>query len=393
MTNNNCKKVLIVMSPIIRGGMELQICEILRLLDKNLFKTIVCTVRFKENTFMRNSIIQFQQSDETDASLQQEYARWASRIYDLPPLSIIDLRGVWHIYKIIRGNKIDLIYTNQVLWAQIAGIMAGIPIILHIRSELSWPSMSRLAFWTNFISCRFAKIVLIVSEAVKEQAATGWHLNRKKIRVVHSGIDIEKFDPSRIKDQREVKNSLGIYADEKIIIQVGNFSPPKDTPSFIRMAAEINQRRADVRFILVGSGPTAKEIQTQVNAQGLHEKLLLLGRRADIPQLLSIANIFVSTSLKDASPGSMKEAMAMKLPVVATRVGGHPEIVEDNVSGFLVPPGSISSMVEKVNWLLDHPNQARDFGCRGREIVIEKFTNTNMVRGVEQAFKDVLGLE
>jgi glycosyltransferase involved in cell wall biosynthesis len=392
MTLNTRKKVLMVMSPILRGGMELQIYEILRLIDKDLFELFVCTVYYQENSFFRQSVIQFQPS-EADISLRLDYDRLASRIYELPPLPLYDMRGVWHILKIIWDNKIDLVYANQVLWAQIAGVLAGVPIILHIRSELSWPSMSRLGFWSNFISSRFSRIVLTVSEAVKEQVATGWHLGREKIRVVHSGIDIEKFDPSRINNHCEIKASLGIRGDEKIVLRVGNFSPPKDTPSFIRLASEISQQRTNVRFILVGDGPSSEELETQARILGLHDKLLFLGRRIDIPQLLSISNVFVSTSIKDASPGSMKEAMAMELPIVATRVGGHPEIVEDGYNGFLVPPGSPSAMAEKVNWLLDHPDQARVFGCRGREIVCEKFTNTKMVSGVEQAFKDVLGLK
>jgi glycosyltransferase involved in cell wall biosynthesis len=392
MTVKIRKKVLMVMSPILRGGMELQIREILQLIDKDLFELFVCTVHYQENTFLRQSVIQFQPS-EADISLRQDYGRLASRIYELPPLALYDVRGVWYILKIIRDHKIDLVYANQVLWAQIAGVLAGVPIVLHIRSELSWPSMSRLGFWSNFISCRFSKIVLTVSEAVKEQVATGWHLNRKKIRVVHSGIDIEKFDPAKIKNRRAIKESLGISPDEKIVIRVGNFSPPKDTPSFIRLCAEINQNRTDVRFILIGDSPSAEGLQTQAHNLGLQDRLLFLGRRSDIPELLAVANVFVSTSIKDASPGSMKEAMAMELPVVATKVGGHPEIVEEGYSGFLTPPGSLSALAEKVNWLLDHPDQARIYGCRGREIVCEKFTNTEMVKGVERTFKDVLRLE
>jgi glycosyltransferase involved in cell wall biosynthesis len=159
------------------------------------------------------------------------------------------------------------------------------------------------------------------------------------------------------------------------------------------LCAEINQNRTDVRFILIGDSPSAEGLQTQAHNLGLQDRLLFLGRRSDIPELLAVANVFVSTSIKDASPGSMKEAMAMELPVVATKVGGHPEIVEEGYSGFLTPPGSLSALAEKVNWLLDHPDQARIYGCRGREIVCEKFTNTEMVKGVERTFKDVLRLE
>jgi glycosyltransferase involved in cell wall biosynthesis len=384
------KKILFVMSQILSGGMELQIFEILRLLDRSLFEPFICTVDYPTSGTLKAFTLK---ATAQDIALREAYESLSTHIYDLSPLSVYDPRGVVQVLNVIRDCKPDLLYINTVMRAQIAGILARIPIVQHVRAEIGALDAPKFSSLANRYTSRFSRLIITGSEAVKVQAEKAWRLDRSKIRVVQSGVDISKFNPNQSKAPLELKQHLGFKVDDKVVITVGNARPVKGYHYFLQLASIISNDRTDVGFVLVGDGPSLPELETQASKLGLQDKVLFLHRRTDIPQLLAMADVFVSTSLNEASPNSVKEAMAMELPVVVTTVGGVPEIVENCFNGFLTPPASPLPMAEKVNWLLNNPDQARAFGRRGRETVCKQFTNVRMVFGVQQTFKDVLGLK
>ncbi|MCB0208240.1 MAG: glycosyltransferase [Anaerolineae bacterium] len=371
------------MGPIIRGGAELQVYEIARHLDQTRFKPIICSVSYKPSSMLNNQLADLAPQD---IELQHRFLDLGIKLYELDRYPVYDPRGVREVASIIRREQIDLVHVNLVIWGQLAGLLTGVPTIPHVRSELDWPDIPRLAYWGNFATHRWFKVVIAVSEAVKSQVVQRWHVRPENIQVVHSGIDLERFNPDSFQDLEELRQTLAIQPEEKIVIRVANARAAKGLEHFVELAALVCKQRSDTRFMLVGDGDLLPQLKAQAQVHNLGKRLLFLGRRSDVPQLLALADVFVSTSLKEASPGSMKEAMAMHLPVVATAVGGHPEIVADGHSGCLTPPGDLEAMAEQVIWLLDHPTEAATMGNRGRTIVAAKFTNRHMVSGVEQAY-------
>ncbi|MCG3206484.1 MAG: N-acetyl-alpha-D-glucosaminyl L-malate synthase [Anaerolineae bacterium] len=383
------KKVLIVMGPIIRGGAELQVFEIVRHLDHDKFDPIICSVSYKPSIMLNNELVE---RSLQDVDLYHRFKDLGITLYELNRYSVYDLRGVKQIAEIVRHEQIDLIHVNLVIWGQLAGLLTKIPTIPHVRSELEWPDIPRLAYWGNYATHRWFKVVIAVSEAVKSQVVSRWHVKAERIQVVHSGIDLSRFNPDQVQGVTELRQSLGIKPDEKIIIRVANAREAKGLSDYVDLAAIICQQRSDIRFLLVGDGELLPQLKYQAQKLDLGDRLLFLGRRGNVPQLLAMSDVFVSTSLKEASPGSMKEAMAIRLPVVATDVGGHPEIIKEAYNGFLVPSKNPHAMAEKVNWLLNHSAEAQTMGQNGRKIVAAQFTNQHMVKGVERAYSTALSM-
>lgn len=382
-----CKKILLVMGSIIRGGAELQVFEIARHLDRTMFEPIIYSVSYKPSVILNN---QLASRSVQDLELHRCFLDLGIKVYEHDRYPVYDLRGVRDIAMIIRREQIDLVHVNLVTWGQLAGLLTRVPTVVHVRSELGWPDIPRLAYWSNFVMYRWFKVVIAVSEAVKTQMVSRWHMRPERIRVVHSGIDLERFNSNAVHNRSELRQNLNIKPEEKVVIRVANARQAKGLDDFVELAALVCRQRPDVRFVLVGDGELLLQLKAQAQTLNLGERLLFLGRRSDVPQLLALADIFVSTSLKEASPGSMKEAMAMELPVVATNVGGHPEIVADGKSGYLTPPANPKAMAQRLTWLLSHPTEAKAFGQIGRSMVLAKFTNRHMVTGVEQAYMAAL---
>ncbi len=381
-------KVLLIMGPIIRGGAELQVYEIARHLERASFEPIICSASYKLSLGLNNEL---SNRSAQDLDLYRRFVELGVKVYELDPYPVYDPRGVRAIVQIIRREKIDLIHVNLVIWGQLAGLLTGIPTVPHVRSELAWPDIPRLAYWGNAVTHRWFKVIIAVSEAVKAQVVHRWGVPSENVQVVHSGIDLERFNPQSRQIVGKLRQNLGIKPEEEVVIRVANARSAKALDDFVELAALVCRQRANTRFVLLGDGALLPRLKAQAQTHNLGERLLFLGRRSDVPQLLAMANIFVSTSRQEASPGSMKEAMAMQLPVVATAVGGHPEIVSHGQSGYLTPPGDPQAMAERVIWLLDHPAEATLMGHQGRAIVAAKFTNCHMVDGVARAYVTAIG--
>lgn len=208
--------------------------------------------------------------------------------------------------------------------------------------------------------------------------------------VIHNGIDLDDFNPGGVRGPAgELRHRLGL-GGEPVVGFVGRLTPQKDPLTFVRMLAALRQARPDVQGLIVGDGPLRPEVEQAARAHGLSSSCRFLGERSDVAALLVAMDVFVLTSVSEGFPFVVLEAMAMECPVVATGVNGVPEIVEDGVTGRLVPRGDAATLTRATIEILDTPEAGRGMGRAGRQRVVQRFTAQRMVAETQALYVRLL---
>lgn len=232
--------------------------------------------------------------------------------------------------------------------------------------------------------------VIAVSEAVAESLRRNGVVESSKITVVHNGIDTERFTPSAA----AVEGALG--GDSPVLVgTVGHLAPIKGHDVFVRAAALICARRRGVRFVVIGEDKSPqmgyrKFLEGLVAELGLSGSVVMPGWQDDIPRALSSLTLFVSAARSEPFGLSIVEAMAAGLPVVAAASEGASEIIEDGLSGRLVPVGDPESLAEAINDLLDDPSERSRLGRNALLAARQRYSLTRMASDTERVYREVL---
>jgi len=275
-----------------------------------------------------------------------------------------------------------------------AAHLAGIRLIIHSVHGFSFngfqPSLVR-AFYiflervTSLITTKF----IAVSKANIEMGIDKRIFTRDKVALIRSGIDIEKFRSEK-HDRVKKRKTLGVDAEIPLVTMIACFKPQKSHLDFVRVARIVSDEIDEVRFLLVGDGILRSKIEILVERLNMGSKMHLLGWRRDVPEIMGCIDILVLTSLWEGLPRIFPQAMASGIPVVATKVDGAKEAIENGANGFLLPPGDIEGMAEKIIYLIRHPEKAREMGEKGKQLVSE-FDIWKMLEQQEELYATLLG--
>ncbi|MBZ0156706.1 MAG: glycosyltransferase family 4 protein [Alphaproteobacteria bacterium] len=219
-----------------------------------------------------------------------------------------------------------------------------------------------------------AKFVVAVSEFNREYLAERYRVPKEKIRVVRCGIDTDLFRPHRTAAEKDID-----------VVTVARLHPVKGLPYLVRACRTLKEKRREVRCAVIGEGRERESLQRMIREEGVGENIALLGNRSpeEVVQYLSRSKVFVLPSTSEAMPVSLMEALACTVPVVATRVRGIPELVEEGVNGYLVKPRHSRLLAEKISLLLENDELRERMGRAGRERVVRDFnlkTETGKLR-------------
>jgi glycosyltransferase involved in cell wall biosynthesis len=228
--------------------------------------------------------------------------------------------------------------------------------------------------------------IIAISEGV-QRALIQSGVSADRIRVVPSGIDLAPYEAPF--DRAEIRRRLGIAEDERIVLQVAALAPHKSQADLLDAAALALRTRPELRFWVAGEGPLRSELEAQQKRLGLEEKVRFLGFREDITDLLRAADIFCVSSYLEGLGTSTLDAMAAGLPVVATRVGGIPEIVADGVSGVLVAPRDPRAMADAIVALAADPARRAAMGGAGRGRA-QEFSADRTSEGTRRVYLEAL---
>ncbi len=269
---------------------------------------------------------------------------------------------------------------------RIAGKIAGVPIIItHVHSTY-WGYNKRNLFIERILAL-FTYKIICVSNAVKNFVLNYEKISRDKVIVIYNGIGFSQFSIG----QGNPAPTIPISADKKIVGTVASLTPHKGHKYLIESAKEVLDNFPNVYFLVVGDGPLRKSLEEQVTLLNISSNITFTGIRNDIFNLLSTFDIFVLPSLeREGLPISTIEAMASGLPIVATNIGGIPEVVQDGMNGFLVPPRDSHALATRIIELLKDKEKVEKMGAVGRGIFKQKFTSQTMVQEIERLYEEAI---
>lgn len=296
----------------------------------------------------------------------------------------------------LRERRTDLLHAHlayATIWGLLAGRLVRRPVVvtLHVGPPEA-PRWSREGVRRRLLVAlanRWASRVVAVSEAVRRAWVSEAGLAPERAVVVHNGIDVGGAAGSAAGLRRE----LGVPNGAPVVVTVSVLRPGKGVEVLLDALPALLARHPAARLVVVGDGPARRALEARA-AAGPPEAaaaVVWAGFRRDVPAFLAAADLFVLPSLEDAFPTVLLEAMAAGLAVVATRAGGIPEIVDDGVTGLLVPPGEPAPLAEAVAELLADPERRRRLGVAGRRRAEERFSTGAWLGRLERLYGEVLG--
>jgi L-malate glycosyltransferase len=330
-----------------------------------------------------------------EGSLLDKLKGSAVRVREFHPRGGLDSpAGLYQLTRLsafLRRERFDVVHTHD-LWSNLMGVpaarLAGVPAIISSRRDLAhfdW-YRGRKRRWLRRIQ-NLSSIVLANATPIRDALIAEDGFAPEKLRVIHNGVDTEKFQ--RAKPDRE--RLFPGAENAKLVVLVGNMhSDVKGHPWLIAAAPAVLQEFPNTRFVFAGDGEARPIFEKQVAKSGWQENFEFLGPRSDIPDVLASCDIAVLPSRAEGLPNAVLEYMAAGLPTVASLVGGNTELVEDGVTGLLVPPEDSKALSRALLRLLRDPALSRQIAAGGQRRAVENFSFERLIREVDGLYTELL---
>jgi glycosyltransferase involved in cell wall biosynthesis len=317
---------------------------------------------------------------------------------DVTVISEAKFNAVRLLYELVRHFvrvHVDIVHAHKpkdTVLASLAARMAGISNIIgtiHGSPEpLKGWSHWKMAFYL-FLDWLVNKYLVTVLVAVSDdlERRLRCKYDHRKIVSIHNGLDLRKVPVSA--NNLDLRKELGICEKSYVLGTVGRLVPIKAHEQLLHLASTLLAKGWKFTILIVGEGPERKMLETLSVQMGLSQHVILLGHQARVHDYLHLMDVFVLTSLHEGIPIALLEALALKKPVVVTRVGGIPEVVEHGKSGLLIPPNDIQELVTSTMAVLTDRNMARYLGENGRRKIEEQFSVSQMSREMTQLYRKI----
>ncbi len=291
-----------------------------------------------------------------------------------------DLGTISQICKYLKSENIDIIHSHGYKSNIYALLSSWNKNMLLVSTCHNWITLSNKMIFYSYldkIALRKFDIVIPVSNSVKKSLLSSG-VSNKKISLIENGINVQRF--STCEETENIRREIGISLTRKVIGTVGRLSEEKGHKYLLLAAQEILKVDKNCIFLIVGDGNLRCSLELEAKALGIDDNIIFLGKRSDIPLLLSIMDIFVLPSLIEGQPMALLEAMAAKKPVVATNVGDIQKILKHNYSGYLVSPCNSEAIAEGIFYYLNNFENALKNGENAFNEVINNYSSVRMAR-------------
>lgn len=293
------------------------------------------------------------------------------------------LRASLRLWSLLRHNKVSVVHgflplTNLI--AALIGKIANTSLIVTSRRALN-KHQDRVPGWryVDFLSSHLSHIVTANAEAVRDDTLRREGGNPAKVRVIYNGLDVKHFNKP-ITHRADVRRALGLNDDQVVIIIVANLIPYKGHSEIIDAMAQLLPRFPDIRLLVVGQDRgIGTALKRQADSSGVARAIEWLGLREDIPDLLASADIYVSASHEEGFSNALLEAMGAGKPVVATNVGGTPEMLAQGELGLLVEPADADGLAKALAELISNPVMRLRLGKMAANRVAAQYSVDKMV--------------
>jgi glycosyltransferase involved in cell wall biosynthesis len=356
------------------GGAERVAMEIATRLDQSRFVSLFCASRYWEGA--RSDSVQ-------DAERRMDEA--GVRYFGLGRRSGTDLYRWLSLRGILRRERVDVLHSHMFgsnVGATVIGRLARVPAIVAHEHTWSFEGRPLRRLVDREVIGRGSTVFVAVSRDDRRKMIEIEGIDPKKILHVPNGIA-----PPPPPSGADVRSELGIPPGAPVIGTVSVLRPQKALDVFIRASAHLLRDDPDLRVLLAGDGPLKGELTELVHSLGVQDRLLLPGYRSDASDVIAALDVAVSSSAFEGSPLAVMEYMESARPIVATRVGGVPDLIEAGVHGLLVDPGDVPALTAAIRRMLDDPEAARRMGEAARERRRHEFTVDLMVRRFEALYE------
>lgn len=368
--------VLYMVDSLEVGGIQRLLLEIVRRLNKDQFRPLVYS-------FQPGGMLEKDLADAGAIVMGRDFQRRKN------PLEIG--RAIQHFQGVMQGERVDILHTQNFIthtFGCLPAKLAGVPVVVNtVHSMEVWKKWFHLTI--DHLTYKVSDKIIAVSEAVKCHLIEKEGLDPEKIVVIYNGISPEPFQGGvNVEKQRR---GLRLDRGSPVVGTVARLVPRKGVQILLEAVPTILAQEPSAHFLFVGDGPLKEQLMHRATQLSVSDRVSFLGTRSDVPELLQIIDLFVLPSSEREGFGlALVEAMAAGKPVVATRLGSIPEVVEEGITGLLVPPGDSRALACAIRAMLEDRERAREMGERGRQRVVARFDIQRTVHELESLYQTLL---
>lgn len=301
----------------------------------------------------------------------------------------------WLIPKIVRQLRegaFDLLHTHGYkadLLGVIAAYMAKIPVVATIHGYTdAFPTVRMYRRLDLLMLRRFPKVMAVSDYLRQELMASG--LAPHRVVTVHNAIDPDVFVSATCADRRKIRTELGIGPNASVALTVGRLNPEKGHRYLLESVQLVCQHISNLHVLIVGEGPLRQRLEAMACSLHLDTLVSFLDWRDDVASLMAASDLFVLPSTRESFGLVILEALALGIPVIATRVGGVPEIIRADETGILVEPQDAKALARAMVWALTNPAQAGQLARQGQAMVRQRFSVEAMVKATNRVYHEVI---
>ncbi|MGH9321440.1 MAG: GT4 family glycosyltransferase PelF [Vicinamibacteria bacterium] len=365
------RTILFAVESMERAGAEQVVLSLVSGLDRDRFRPVVCCLTER-------------------GELADRVEEQGAPVIPLFKHPRFDLPVIPRLVSVLRRHRVDLVHSHvwpANVWGRVVGTAVRTRALLVTEHNVDlWKRRSHLVL-DRFLA-RVTDRILCVSRAVERFYREEAGIDPRKLLYVPNGIDPLPF-------QREVnvcekRRELGLDPRKPLVTVVARLLPQKHHTAFLRAMKLLEERSIEASGLIVGDGRLRAELEAEASGLGLSQRVFFAGERRDVPAILGASDVVALSSIHEGMPLAILEAMAAGKPAVVTDVGGNREIVEDGVTGFIVPPRDPAALASAIERLLRSPDLGRKLGASGRSRVQREFSLEAMVRRNQEIYDEVL---
>jgi glycosyltransferase involved in cell wall biosynthesis len=325
------------------------------------------------------------------------------RIFTLPELvrnidPIQDIKAFFRLMNIFKSERPRVVHTHTSkagILGRWAAFLAKVPIIIHTpHGHVFWGYFNRrktsVFIFLERLTARITDRIITLTEQEKKDHLRFAIAPETKFAVIHSGVDLSKFSGVTV-DAFEMKKKLGISEESFVVGTVGRLTPVKGQRYLLEAAVKVVLQKPDTLFVFLGDGELLTELNEMASALGIKDHVKFLGWRPDVAEIMTVFDVFVLPSLNEGMGKVLVEAMAMGKPIIASNVGGIPDLVINDDNGLLVAPEDPGAIAETIEGLYRDSVKTRNMGEKGKLIAAGYSVNA-MIQKIDRLYTEVLKL-